>query len=185
MDLSELFDMQRTLDERIVKEKGLEGVDLVPEKILALQVELGECANEWRGFKFWSNDQLPRDMEITIGNVCGDEKVRYPVLEEYVDCLHFVLSLGNDLVHRKDVKTIDRENIGYVVYNRFEITSQFNQLFSILGELWDHGEIDLPYHDFIAVFINLGESLGFTWDEVVMAYKAKNAINHQRQEEGY
>lgn len=57
MNLIKLFEMQKVLDDRIVREKRLEGRDTLPEKILALQVELGECANEWRGFKFWSEDR--------------------------------------------------------------------------------------------------------------------------------
>ncbi|MDQ4683029.1 dUTP diphosphatase, partial [Stenotrophomonas maltophilia group sp. RNC7] len=64
MNLGELFEMQRKLDEHIVREKGLDGQDLLPKKILALQVELGELSNEWRGFKFWSNNQNPNTEEF-------------------------------------------------------------------------------------------------------------------------
>lgn len=60
MNLTKLFEMQRELDERIIEQHGLQGEDLLPKKILALQVELGELAQEWRGFKFWSKDQQPR-----------------------------------------------------------------------------------------------------------------------------
>ena len=55
MNISELYEMQRELDNRICKEHRLEGMNLVPSKILALQVELGELANETRCFKFWSS----------------------------------------------------------------------------------------------------------------------------------
>src|SRR5579875_595315 len=111
MNLTKLFEIQRALDDRIVKEKGLAGKDLVPMKLLALQVELGELANEWRGFKFWSEDQEPRlsnpncdlcegsgvyekvtdmpDYPEVLTCVCAS-----PLLEEYVDCLHFILSIG-------------------------------------------------------------------------------------------
>jgi dimeric dUTPase (all-alpha-NTP-PPase superfamily) len=34
-------------------------------------------------------------------------------------------------------------------------------------------------------FIELGEHLGFTWDEIEQAYFTKNQINVQRQETGY
>src|SRR5690625_410126 len=59
MNLNELFNIQAKLDERIEKEHGLEGQDLLDKKILALQVELGELANEQRSWKFWSKDQEP------------------------------------------------------------------------------------------------------------------------------
>ncbi|GAA0415215.1 hypothetical protein GCM10008934_02680 [Virgibacillus salarius] len=47
MNLDKLFPIQKELDTRIEREKGLEGQDLLDKKILALQVELGELANEW------------------------------------------------------------------------------------------------------------------------------------------
>jgi len=39
MNLTELFQIQGKLDERIIKQHGLEGQDLLDKKILALQVE--------------------------------------------------------------------------------------------------------------------------------------------------
>src|SRR5690625_1795201 len=114
MDLQKLFKAQRELDNRIVKEKELEGQDLLDKKILALLVELGELANEWRGFKFWSDNQKPNTSSYKCSE-CGfvreenidcplaDEHYEFtmdhfnPLLEEYVDCLHFIMSIGNDL----------------------------------------------------------------------------------------
>src|SRR5690554_4670233 len=102
MNLTKLFELQRKLDEHIIKEKGLEGEDLLPKKILALQVELGELANEWRGFKFWSEDQEPNIRDLPKGTcTCRDCEMYYcdkvhestveaknlyvnPLLEEYV-----------------------------------------------------------------------------------------------------
>lgn len=60
MNLQKLFQMQKELDEHIDKEHPPKpGEDRLEKKILALQVELGECANKWRGFKYWSHDQKP------------------------------------------------------------------------------------------------------------------------------
>jgi len=39
MNLTKLFEAQAELDKRIVEEKGLQGQNLLDEKILALQVE--------------------------------------------------------------------------------------------------------------------------------------------------
>jgi dimeric dUTPase (all-alpha-NTP-PPase superfamily) len=64
LNLQKLFEMQRQLDEHIEKEHPRqEGEDRLAKKILALFVELGELANEHRGFKYWSNDQEPRTVE--------------------------------------------------------------------------------------------------------------------------
>lgn len=61
MNLAKLFEMQRQLDEHIEKEHPRKPrEDRLVKKILALQVELGELANCWRGFKYWSHDQEPR-----------------------------------------------------------------------------------------------------------------------------
>ncbi|MEV2911136.1 dUTP diphosphatase, partial [Paenibacillus larvae] len=80
MNIEKMFEMQKELDMRIIKEHGLEGQDLLPNTVLALQVEIAELANEWRGFKHWSNNREP-------GNT----------LEEYVDCLHLFLSIARQL----------------------------------------------------------------------------------------
>src|SRR5690606_3790379 len=114
MNLAHLFDIQRELDQHIVEKHGLQNEDLLPKKILALQVELGELANEWRGFKFWSENREPRihdirchacggigkfyfsDTDIEPCGYCDGTGIqeKNPLLEEYVDCLHFILSIG-------------------------------------------------------------------------------------------
>src|SRR5690606_41193415 len=73
-----LFTLQRELDERIWREHHLTG-DYFSERVLALQVEVAELANETRCFKYWS---LKPPSE------------RSKILEEYVDGIHFILSLG-------------------------------------------------------------------------------------------
>ncbi|OMF54703.1 dUTPase [Paenibacillus rhizosphaerae] len=222
MNLTKLFEMQRELDERIVKEKGLEGQDLLPQKILALQVELGECANEWRGFKFWSKDQKPRTELQHLCTVCdgtGDENsqanlesrldggsgypyleceecggtgklhVSNPLLEEYIDCLHFILSIGLDI-------GFDPEEALYLIDHNVQIfkslegiTQQFNDIFTAIAETLLEGTIvnaDYEnYEDLVLCFIGLGEMLGFTWDQIEEAYMSKNAVNHERQSTGY
>ena len=78
MQLTKLYSMQRGLDSYIQQQRD-EQSDVFLEKGLALLVELAELANETRCFKFWS---LKGPSENTI------------ILEEYVDSIHFLLSLG-------------------------------------------------------------------------------------------
>ena len=52
MDLQKLFSIQKNLDDRILKLHNLQATPLLPKKLLALQVELGELANETRCFKY-------------------------------------------------------------------------------------------------------------------------------------
>ncbi|WP_028589451.1 dUTP diphosphatase [Paenibacillus massiliensis] len=182
MSLSELFEMQRVLDERIVKEKGLEGQELLPQKILALQVELGECANEWRGFKFWSDNQRARTWQIR--NVMlehGPSQEHYsPLLEEYIDCLHFILSIGIELGIVDEEELWDTSDIVPTVSDEGAIRN-FQVIYQFLSP-------EMDVHDWFTIieyFIGLGQQFGFPWNEIEEAYKAKNAINHERQDTGY
>lgn len=193
MNLSKLFETQKELDERIVKEKGLHGQDLLDEKILALQVELGELANEWRGFKFWSEDQEPkkeddnwyvaedsiRKYEDTHHRYYTAEvykkRGRNPLLEEYVDCLHFILSIGNDCQFDGDF---------YYTSHKDSVLEQFNYLFNKIGDFYLYRTTG-NYTSVFNYFLALGDFLGFTWEQIEQAYYEKNKINHERQESGY
>src|SRR5690606_208860 len=185
MNLTKLFELQRKLDEHIIKEKGLDGEDLLPKKILALQVELGELANEWRGFKYWSKNQNPRALIIHKDPHGQCEPIKKnPLLEEYVDCLHFILSIGLELKF---------SNLDFMPkYKLKNITDQFNEVFedisglrmAILGD-WDEQDLFSKYRNVFMGFVGLGEMLGFTWKQIEQSYLDKNKVNHERQESGY
>ncbi|NCG67790.1 dUTPase [Bacillus coagulans] len=192
MNLQKLFEAQAELDKHIIEKKGLHGVNLLPNLILALQVELGECANEWRGFKHWSDDQEPRlkgykEIKCKWCNGSGDDgtgmcpdcmstgdvyKEYNPLLEEYVDCLHFTLSIGLHLYN---------ENIATDLggFRKTSIQDQFRTLFHYSTMLSG------SYWNFFEYLIGLGEMLGFTWEQIEQAYFEKNEENHKRQENGY
>jgi dimeric dUTPase (all-alpha-NTP-PPase superfamily) len=75
--------LQSELDSHIMDEHPeLKGQDNSDWKVLALLVELGECANEWRGFKKWSKDQDPR-LKIVIKEPQGQcaDLIKYPLLK--------------------------------------------------------------------------------------------------------
>ncbi len=210
MNLQPLFETQAILDERIKDKHNLHDKDLLDKKILALQVELGELANEWRGFKFWSEDQEPN--EYIDCDVCadqpgqyevfiGDEVVGFPcpkceghaevyvgdrLLEEYVDCLHFILSIGNDL-NFKEYLTIKNfptpKEHEHIYLMTFEAAS--NLYYSIHSFKRYEGQIELRYRALFECLIALGLMMGFTWEQIEQAYFAKNKVNHERQEQGY
>ncbi len=216
MELSKLFEIQAKLDKHIVEEKGLEGKSLLDDKILALQVELGELANEWRGFKFWSEKKKPKILESS----CADDKAEYfecgfcnerfatekanefnyecpddentllgfrrrnTVLEEYVDCLHFILSIGLDLKQENwkpyySKVAVDLEGN--------EITTQFHELFRTTSFLKiSKDEMKVTHYGYaFADLLGLGEMLGFSWEQIEQAYLDKNKVNHERQQNGY
>lgn len=170
MNLANLFEMQKVLRDRIDYNKP----DRFNKLILALLVELGECANEWRGFKFWSKNQYPQTgLKMENGEV--DWNVN-PLLEEYVDGLHFVLELG---IERKFEFSTYRTKVKHLT-----ITEQFNTLFRKISD-FDRVQTLNNYIWVIDLYIGLGEMLGFTWEQVKQAYISKNEINHLRQDNGY
>lgn len=174
MNLTKLFEMQKSLDAKIINEKGLEDMDRLPNLILALQVELGECANEWRGFKYWSKDQLPRDFCQSCQLSSMPHKCKNPLLEEYVDCLHFILSIA---LIEEDYHIYYSEN-----YTFDNVIQAFQYVFSEVSKLKDNLE---GWRYVLDGFFALGKLLGFTQEQIYQAYINKNAINHERQVNGY
>jgi len=160
IDWSKLFQAQRTLDERIMKEHQLSG-DFFSERLLALQVEVGELANETRCFKYWSL-KPPADRNV--------------ILEEYVDGLHFILSLGLSLDFETIQPTFPKEES--------PIVEQFLQVFDRIAALKANQTVE-SYTELFSYYLRLGAGLGFNAKDIQQAYFKKNKINHQRQEEGY
>lgn len=187
MNLAKLFEMQKELDDYIVETKGLQGEDLLPRKILALQVELGECANEWRGFKFWSEDQSPRyeKKSIAFANPSGPfEYTTHPLLEEYTDCLHFILSIGITIGY-EPVTLREYSSIADITYMFTLLPFYAYSLFDLCDQEAEDYSIESAYDDLFAGFLFLGEKLGFTWVQIESAYIDKWKINKQRQASGY
>jgi dimeric dUTPase (all-alpha-NTP-PPase superfamily) len=199
MNLAKLFELQRRLDEHIEREHPRqEGEDRLAKKILALMVELGELANEHRGFKYWSNDQEPRTggecscddgyIDVYMGHgvveqdICprceGIGELPNTLIEEYVDALHFILSIGLDIAEPDIVNLRD-------VDGKENIIEQFIEVFDRVRGLYFFEYDIFEYESLLAQFIKLGEMLGFTWEQIEEAYLRKNAVNHQRQESGY
>lgn len=189
MNLAKLFETQAALDEHIMQEHPeLVGQNNLDWKILALQVELGECANEWRGFKKWSTDQEPRTVRKIEtewdddGNATEwlcNENIN-PLLEEYVDCLHFILSIGLEL------KIDLTEEWPSWIQMPLGTLKHFSLVFSLIANLDEYNSmLHERWRELFEEFYWLGESLGFSWEQIKSAYFTKNQINHERQESGY
>lgn len=203
MDLKSLFEIQRLMDDRIIAEHHLEGQNLLPNTILALQVELGELANEWQGFKHWKVNPQPKygfeakiDCPDCQGNgfwYSGERvhckkcnrtgKITNPLLEEYVDGLSFILQIGLNLnFHTMHFEYLHGHNV--FVFKKTTTIEQFNDMFIAVSAFsYDHS-LEF-YEEMFLVFIGLGELLEFTWEQIEQAYLEKNKINHVRQDNGY
>ncbi len=164
MNLKNLYTLQKILDEKINTTHDLLKENLIPHKILSLEVEVGELANETRCFKFWSLK------EASPENI---------ILEEFVDCLHFILSLGLDLKFN-DISVNDL----YIDDQNKNLTEYFLMLFNSISLF--HNTLSRENYIYVfSNFLSLGKKLGFTPEEMEKAYLHKNNINHQRQAEGY
>ncbi|RUT48550.1 dUTPase [Paenibacillus anaericanus] len=199
LKLEQMYEMQKALDAKIIKEKGLEGQNLLPNTILALQVEIAELANEWRGFKHWSNDREPRTAIPSLVKTSGIDialedgtYLQNPLLEEYVDCLHFFLSIARQLEYSADDLCVFEDyvegetgllftelliNVGYLLGDKLQIRESEKDF-----KAWQKQH----FRGAIYIFYALGEQrLGFDFEDIAAAYAAKNEVNHERQANGY
>lgn len=161
MDWKELVATQKQLDEKIENRHGLQNKVLFQEKMLALLVEVGELANETRCFKFWSNKPSSQNDVV---------------LAEYVDGLHFILSIGLE----KNLVPLPFHSTD----NKFSLTQQFNQVFEKII-IFQQQPDEEAYQQLCNCYLQLGEKLKFAERDIQNAYYQKNRINHQRQEQGY
>ena len=160
INLNGLKSYQEILDKAICQKHNLNSKETINERILAFLVELGELANETRCFKYWSIREA------------SETKI---ILEEYVDGIHFLTSLANELDMTLEIEITESTK---------SLTSQFIDVFAFAGIL----EANFNQEN-LSILINkylvLGFSLGFNEADIIAGYLAKNKINHQRQEENY
>ncbi|OIK10019.1 dUTPase [Bacillus sp. MUM 116] len=163
MQLEKLFTMQKALDTHIQEKHGLTGADLVNRKVLALLVEIGELANETRCFKFWS---------------VKPSSAKEVILEEFVDGVHFILSLGIECGFDERKMELKPSDVSVNVTEQFlaiyELVNNFqkNRGFKEYQALWEG-------------YLQLASFLGLSSEEIEQAYFAKNEVNYQRQENNY
>lgn len=161
--------MQKELDKYIETKRELSGESLLERKLLAFQVELAELANETRSFKFWS-EKGPSPHAV--------------ILEEYVDGIHFLLSIGieygyDDQFH-VDYSSMNEKEKG----SKNELVEMFFLVMESILLLRSDGE-RATYEQLFQNYLNLGFLLGFQTEDINRAYLQKNEVNHQRQDEGY
>lgn len=196
MELNKLFKMQKKLDAEIeLKHPVQPGENRMAKKLLALQTELGELSNETRSWKFWSTDQEPRTaVRVSIvghdenGEIFDSYEIKNLLLEEYVDCIHFVLSIGNEL-NFKEYHLVGKYS--EELHNTVDMFLFVNEQIALLSKTFRHkgdaGPVALTvyYSMLLEAFLLLGEVLGCTWEQIVEAYEQKNQTNWERQGAGY
>lgn len=161
--MKELQKKQLELDKFIYESNDIVDTgDIFYDKIVALDVELGEFINEVKTFKYWKKNK-----------VMDSNKV----IEEACDCLHFILSLANDMeVELKYIEAMKMAKDVNLLY-RFIKATLWKDIY-----LDDESE---SMNKVLSLLIGLIKELGFTCEDLIKEYDRKYEINIQRQREGY
>ncbi|MBS4191553.1 dUTP diphosphatase [Bacillus sp. FJAT-49705] len=163
MNYQKLLAMQKGLDEHIETKHQLHNEDLFERKVLALLVELGELANETRCFKFWSlKSSSPQEI----------------ILEEFVDGIHFILSLGLECGFDQE------DDFKGEVAGKSSLNDQFLFVYDLISK-FKHSKSLEDYKKLFQAYIHLGELLGINAEAMEKAYIDKNEVNYERQKQGY
>lgn len=160
-DLTPLYQKQAELDKTIAENHHISYESTKTSRTLALLVEIGELLNETRCFKYWSNKpSSPKEV----------------VIEEYADALHFFLSLGIEI----------NASIGEIelIPNDGALNEQFLNLYNLVSD-FAKDRNPITYARAFIYFLNIGASLGFTYQDIEDAYLNKLKKNYKRQENNY
>jgi dimeric dUTPase (all-alpha-NTP-PPase superfamily) len=162
VNITKLLEMQKELDIAIAQNLGMEdefnSVETVDQRVFALKVELGEFANETGWFKYWKQSHII-NQEAT--------------LEEWADVLHFLLSVGNSRKYNF-IQDIQPDLWNKVPMGRLFIYIMENEMDS--SGKWKNAMEQL---------FCIGLKLGYTEDEMLIAYVEKRKENFARQNRGY
>lgn len=170
MNLQTLLDKQRKLDDYIIKKHNLDEQTLFNKRVLACLVELGEQCNENQSFKYWKQNK---------------EIERTQVVEELVDVLHFLLSIGNLLGITQDESVNEYIQRAVKLEN---IDDQYISLFNLISNIALFDEHDYKTHFWkhaLSMYIGLYEMLGFGTVFIEKQYDKKHEENYARQERNY
>ncbi|AUB31897.1 dUTP diphosphatase [Spiroplasma floricola] len=158
-----LRDKQKILDNYIMEAKNLVlNKIIIKKKIIAFLVEISEFINEYREFKYWSNK--------------GPSE-RQTILEELIDCLHFIISLGTNVnfdFSKFDSKMTKATDIDSWSINVYKKTLLFEEKFNVQ-----------TYDELLDEFLSITYILNISNDEILSVYNKKNEINFNRQDTGY
>ena len=150
MNIKKMLKTQKELDAALFEKGGLKEYPVEQIKT-AYRVELGEALQEWRSFKYWKKNKGIIDIN--------------KLLEEIADCLHFALSLENE------IKNYNYEEV-FKYYDKYDLYEIIDKCFTIYGSV-------------LGDTIALGLKLGFTPDQLEEAYYKKNKINWDRIANNY
>lgn len=165
METVELYTLQRHLDEVIgnnIKETGyeLDSYYAYDHRVFAFHCELMELANEIKFFKYWKKDK-----KLNMAKV----------LDEGVDCIHFLLSIGLMKKYYNSIKEIQP----FALWEDYSMEDMFTEIRR--NELDTAGRWRLAFELVLGILVKAG----LNEDDIIRGYYKKNEENLKRQAEGY
>lgn len=161
MRLNKLYAVQAKVDQVVQKrlDINIHSVENVDKRIHAFKVELAELSNETGWFKYWKKSH---------------NQDRASTIEEFADCMAFILSVGISRNYHTFVSELNVEQ-----WHKVPLEHLFDYLFS--NSLASSGRWKSAFEHLMM----LGLKLGFTLPEMESAYYAKSEVNIERQAKGY
>jgi len=152
--------MQKALDKSIHETHGVSFEETLDKKILALLVEVGEFANEIKPFKYWKKDK-------SID--------REKILEEFVDGIHFFISLSNHFEIDPEIKrnVVDGDRSKQLLFI-FKSILKLNTLFNKENLI-----------NAFEAYMGIAELINLKDEEIAEHYISKNKINFERIANNY
>jgi len=132
---------------------------------VALQVELHELINECHDvWKYWKQKAVNPDR----------------ILDELVDCIHFLHLSMNKHVHHNNEWKVSQINRHIPSEKTFKEVKEYVGEHMIVSYLTSNNDLYSIY----GYLLTLANYYSFTLDDIEQAYDRKNAENHARQERG-
>jgi len=147
MNLKTIYEFQKEHEDKLKSKVELQGKLLLSQKLLALQVKLGELANETQCFKFW---------------LAKKSLINRNIIEKYVEVLYTIFSIGIE-------KGFDETEFS-VKKVEYELTKHFLNLFVDLNDFLVSSSKD-QYITLIEDVLSLSLALGFTEEDILDIHK--------------
>lgn len=147
MNLKSIYDFQKEHENKLQYRVEVQGKLLLSQKLLALQVKLGELANETQCFKFWLTKKSPANRLI---------------IERYVEVLYTIFSIGIEKGFNETEFTVKHVSC--------ELTEHFLNLFIDLNDFLVCSSKD-QYITLIEDVLSLSLILGFNEDDILDTHK--------------
>lgn len=165
MNIEKLYRAQNVLDTGVserIKKTGYETNShyCFDDRVFAFHCELMEFANEIGFFKFWKLGHKRDDLRM---------------LDEGVDCVHFLLSIGNMKGYHKSTREIEP----FMLWEDYSLGDMFRLL--RVNNLDNVAQWTRAFE----LVLGILRKIGFSEDEILKQYDIKNEVNLQRQTDGY